>query len=292
MAHRRDVPDPPSRARGAFTGRAEELAALAAWHRGGGVACVRLRRGGRRQDAARPEFAGRHGGACSSRWGGVARVARRVARGGVGVEPRRPTCSPATSVRVLDARGEALVVLDARRVRAAIGLRALWDRSRAASPLVCWPASRSCAPGLAGELVVEVGPSPTTTPAPFAPRVEERREALTAHDLRAPCVARLPGPRPRDRAAAARGPPRRRRASAARFAWERRAFDGAPPRVVGRPRPEERRAPRAVALPRAGDGGGRGASSRRRATLPRPAPSARRAELANVRVSPDGARLP
>ncbi|MFO0610614.1 MAG: hypothetical protein U0324_46055 [Polyangiales bacterium] len=297
MAHR-DVPDPPRALRGAFTGRAEELAVLAAWHRGGGVACVLRGVAGVGKTRLAREFAGRHGGGVFVEVGEASpeSLAASLAEAlGVELPSADLLACYALLGAALDARGEALVVLDACE-SAPQSVCALWDVLARVAPRARWLCTAQRAPGLAGELVVEVGPlTDDDARALFALRVEERREALTAHDLRAlpALLARLDRVPLAIELAAARVGLLDVASLAARFASGSGALDGALRGSWAALSPEERRALRAVALfpaPVTAVAAERVLAPAGDAALDLLQALVARSWL-NVRVSPDGARL-
>lgn len=182
-------PEPPQRAhRGAFTGRAEELAALDAWRRGAARPCVLRGVAGIGKTRLALEFGAGAGDFVLVEVGASTAdelVATLALALGVELASSDVMACYALLGAALDARGDALVALDACEASPA-AVCAVYDVLARVAPRARWLCTAQRAPGLADALVVEVGPmTEADARSLFERRVEERREALTAHDLRA-----------------------------------------------------------------------------------------------------------
>lgn len=174
--------------RGAFAGRSDELAALDAWLRGPARPCTVRGVAGIGKTRLALEFAARHRGGFFVEVG--AATPESLAAGialtlGVELPSTDLIACCALLGEALDMRGEALVILDACE-ESPRAVCAVWDVLARVATKARWLCTAQRAPGLSDELVIDLGPlRDDDARALFAARVEERREALTPHDLRA-----------------------------------------------------------------------------------------------------------
>lgn len=185
----RSASQAPQRAhRGAFTGRTEELAALDAWRRGPVRPCVLRGVAGIGKTRLALEFAALVPDAVVAPVGAstVDELVATLALA-LGVELGSSELMPCYALlgASLDARGDVLLVLDACEAALTV-VCAVYDVLARVAPRAKWLCTAQRAPGLVGALVIDVGPmTEADARALFERRVEERREVLTAHDLRA-----------------------------------------------------------------------------------------------------------
>lgn len=185
---RSETPDPTPTCRGAFAGRSDELNALDAWWRGPARPCTVRGVAGVGKTRLALEFASRHRGGFFVEVGAATPETLAAALAlALGVELPSTDLLACCALlgEALDARGEALVILDACETSPR-AVCAVWDVLARVATRARWLCTAQRAPGLADELVVDLGPlRDDDARALFVARVEERREALTAHDLRA-----------------------------------------------------------------------------------------------------------